>query len=263
MKIKKINIISWNVNGIRAIMKKNFSEFLQSKKPDIILLQEVKIAHSDRLKANLDFPGYTEFWNSAQRPGYSGTAIFIRENLDLKVISEENKIGIKEFDNEGRTQILEFEKFFLINSYFPNTRSDLSRLDFKIKYNQGLQKYIKKLQQKKPVIITGDFNVAHEEIDLARPKANDGEAGFHPRERAWMSKFLDQEKMLDTFRLLHPKTVRYSWWSYRARARERDVGWRIDYFCVSKKLKNKVKKAEIWNDIFGSDHCPVYLQIEL
>ncbi len=269
-------LLSWNVNGIRAVIRKGFAEFLLAKKPDIICLQEVKISNDAKEKAKLNFPDYTEYWNSAKRPGYAGTAIFVREDLKLKP-KYITGIKIKKYsdpdavptggqgsalggDEEGRIQTLEFPKFYLINTYFPNTRGDLSRLDFKIEFDEALLKYIKKLDQKKPVILTGDYNVAHEEIDLARPKENDGEAGFHPEERKWMTKFLSAG-FIDTFRFLHPKKIQYSWWSYRSNARQKNVGWRIDYFCVSKRLKNKIQKAEIWDSVEGSDHCPVTITL--
>jgi len=254
-------LISWNVNGIRAILKKGFGKFLQTKKPDIICLQEIKINNIMRAKENFDFSEYEEYWNSADRPGYSGTAIFVKTKLKLNP-SYTTGIGKKIYDNEGRVQTLEFKKFFVVNVYFPNTREDLSRLNFKIDFNNKILKHVKKLETTKPVIITGDFNVAHEEIDLARPKPNNGNAGFHPRERAWLTKFL-KAGFIDTYRHLHPKKIQYSWWTYRFGARSRNVGWRIDYFCVSNKLKNKIKKAEIWDKIEGSDHCPVAIKIDL
>ena len=254
-------LVGWNVNGIRAVIRKGFGEFLNTKKPDIICLQEIKIDDVMRAKENFDFKKYEEYWNSADRPGYSGTAVFVKENLKLKP-KYTTGIGIKKYDYEGRVQTLEFDKFYLVNIYFPNTRHDLSRLDFKIEFDEAVLKHVKKLDKTKPVIITGDYNVAHEEIDLARPKANEGNPGFHPEERKWMTKFLSAG-FIDTFRFLHPKTIKYSWWSYRSFARKKNIGWRIDYFCVSKKLKNKIKKAEIWNDVEGSDHCPVGLQVDL
>ncbi len=252
-------LISWNINGIRASIRKGFTEFLNTKKPDIICLQEIKIDDVMRAKENFDFADYDEYWNSADRPGYSGTAIFVKSKLKLKP-KYTTGVGIEKFDEEGRVQTLEFDKFYLVNAYFPNTRHDLSRLDFKSEFNESILKYLKKLDKKKPVILTGDYNVAHEEVDLARPKDNDGNAGFHPEERKWMTKFL-KAGFIDTYRHLHPKKIQYSWWSYRFGARSRNVGWRIDYFCISKKLKNKIKKTEIWDDIEGSDHCPVILEL--
>lgn len=254
--------MSWNVNGIRAVIKNGFLDFLKKYQPDIIALQEVKIAEKDRGKAELDFPGYTEFWHSAERPGYSGTAILIKENSNLKIINQINGLNHTEFDHEGRVQTIEFEKFYLINAYFPNTRHDLSRLDFKIEFNNKIFSYIKKLEKSKPVILTGDFNVAHTEIDLANPKENEQNAGFTIEERNSFDKFLKTE-MIDTFRELNPKKIQYSWWTYRFGARLRNVGWRIDYFVVSKILKKKIIKAEILDQVLGSDHCPIKLEMDL
>jgi len=251
------SLVSWNVNGIRAVVKKGFTDFLKKEKPDVLCLQEVKINDSARDKETFDFQNYTEYWNSAQKPGYAGTAILVSEKLAQPIIT--NGLGITEFDSEGRVQTAEFENFFLVNAYFPNTRHDLSRLDFKLKFDNALLYHIKKLE-KKPVILTGDLNVAHEEIDLANPKENDGNPGFHPEERKWMTKFL-KAGFVDTFRFLYPKKVQYSWWSYRFGARRRNVGWRIDYFCISDKLKKQLKQAEILDKVIGSDHCPVRVVI--
>ena len=262
MEKKILTLMSWNVNGIRAAMRKDFSGFLKKHKPDVLALQEVKIAKKDRDDAKLDFPDYEEFWNSAERPGYSGTAFLIKTSLVKNIKDKFNDVGKKEYDSEGRVQTIELDNFYLMNIYFPNTREDLSRLDFKIDFNNRVAKFVKKLEKKKPVILTGDFNVAHEEIDLARPKPNDGKAGFHPRERAWMTKFLDSG-MIDTFRHLNPKKIQYSWWTYRFGARSRNVGWRIDYFITSKKLTKNIKQAKILDQILGSDHCPIVLKIEI
>ncbi|MCK5021780.1 MAG: exodeoxyribonuclease III [Candidatus Pacebacteria bacterium] len=265
-----MKIYSWNINGIRAWLKKpEVKNFLKKEFPDILCLQEVKISKEAR---NKEFPltlsgenifsefGYIEYWNSAQRPGYSGTLILVKKELEKKVLIHKNGLGDEKFDKEGRTQILEFKDFYLINNYFPNSNHELSRLNYKIEYNQKIHKLTKKLEKKKSVIITGDFNVAHNEIDLARPKDNIGNAGFTFEERKWISNFLE-DNMIDTFRELHPETIRYSWWSYRGMVRERNIGWRLDYFVVSKKLMKKIKKAEIHDDIFGSDHCPISIEI--
>lgn len=257
-----ITLISWNVNGIRAVLKKGFLDFLKKYQPDIIALQEVKIAEKDRGKAELDFPGYTEIWHSAERPGYSGTAVLVREKSNLKIINQINGLNHNDFDNEGRVQTIEFEKFFLINAYFPNTRSDLSRLDFKIEFNNKIFAHVKKLEKSKPIILTGDFNVAHNEIDLANPKENEQNAGFTIEERTSFDKFLRKD-MIDTFREFNPKKIQYSWWTYRFGARSRNVGWRIDYFVVSKILKKKIIKAEILDQVLGSDHCPIKLEMDL
>jgi len=254
-----MKLISWNVNGIRAIMKKNFSDFLLTVKPDVLCLQEVKISESSKNDANLDFPGYKEYWNCAKRPGYSGTAILVREDL-IQPISVKNGFGQDRFDDEGRTQIAEFKDFYLVNCYFPNSNSELSRLDYKIDFNRDLQKHLKKLEATKPIVICGDFNVAHLDIDLARPKENRGEAGFTLEECAWMTDFLG-DGFIDTYRMVNGDKIQYTWWSYRAGARERNVGWRIDYFCASKKLQKKLKNAQILDKITGSDHCPIVLEL--
>jgi len=254
-----MKIISWNVNGIRAVVKHGLADFLKSQKPDILCLQEVKISDATRLQTEFDFVGYTEYWHSAERPGYSGTAILVRAGLTA-VKSVKSGFGLTKFDKEGRLQTLESEKFFLLNVYFPNSNHELSRLDYKLEFNEALLKYVKKLERLKPVIITGDFNVAHEAIDLARPQENVGSAGFTPAERAWLTKFL-KAGFIDTFRAKNGRKIQYSWWSFRMRARERNIGWRIDYFCVSAKLVRMVKKAYILDKITGSDHAPIGLEL--
>jgi len=269
-----MNIISWNVNGIRAAARKGFKDFLVTVHPDILCLQEVKISDAARAATEFDFAGYREYWNCARRPGYSGTAILVREGADgvragsssagrpaapiVKAVV--NGFGPEQFDNEGRVQTAELPDFYLLNVYFPNANQELSRLDYKNEFNAALFRYIKKLEKTKPVIVTGDFNVAHEEIDLARPQENEGNAGFTAEERSWMTKFL-QAGFLDTFRVLNGNKIQYSWWSFRAGARSRNVGWRIDYFCVSAKLKTKLKKAYILDKTQGSDHAPVGLEL--
>lgn len=263
-------LMSWNVNGIRAALKNGFLDVLKKYQPNILALQEVKIAEKDRGKAELDFPGYTEIWHSAERPGYAGTAILVKEKSKLKILKQINGLNHGDFDKEGRLQTLEFEKFYFINGYFPNTRHDLSRLDFKIEFNNRVWQHVKKLEnpsassglKPKPVIITGDFNVAHTAIDLANPKENEKNAGFTIEERNSFDKFL-KSGMIDTFRFLNPKKIQYTWWGYKFHCRERNVGWRIDYFLASEKLKNKIIKAEILDKVLGSDHCPVSLEIEL
>lgn len=253
-----LSFISWNVNGIRAAVKNDFNGFLKKEKPDVLCLQEIKISDLHRAKTQFDFNGYAEYWNSAQKPGYAGTAILISERLTQpKVI---NGIGRQKFDDEGRVQTAEFEKFYLVNAYFPHTRPDLSRLDFKLEFDDAILSHLKKLNKIKPVILAGDLNVAHEEIDLANPKENDGNPGFHPEERKWMTKFL-KAGFIDTYRFLNPKKVQYSWWSYKFHARERNIGWRIDYFCISDKLKKQLKQAEILDKVKGSDHCPVTITL--
>ncbi|PWB38561.1 MAG: exodeoxyribonuclease III [Parcubacteria group bacterium] len=251
-----LNIISWNVNGIRAVTKKGFGAFLRKYRPDILCLQEIKISESARNQTEFDFAGYQEFWHSAQRPGYSGTAFLVRDKLKVRLLDKFS------WDNEGRIQVLDIGYFYLVNVYFPNANHELSRLGFKLEFNNKLLAYLKKWQEKKPVIVTGDFNVAHEEIDLARPKENEGNAGFTKEERRWMTEFLKQG-WYDTFRELNPKKIQYSWWSFRSAARSRNIGWRIDYFCASDKLLNKIQKAYILDQVMGSDHAPVGIEIKV
>jgi exodeoxyribonuclease III len=260
----KITILSWNVNGVRAAVRKGFTDFLLSKKPHILGIQEVKIDDTKRNIEKFDFAKYSEHWNSADRPGYAGTMTLLKEKsqIEKRFISHTTGIGKKEYDTEGRVQTLEFDTFYVVNAYFPNTRDDLSRLKFKQDFNKTFLKYIKKLDKKKPVIAMGDFNVAHTEIDLARSKPNEGNAGYTNEERADMTRFLKNE-FVDTFRELNPKKIQYSWWTYRFGARSRNVGWRIDYCLVSKRIKNKIKKAFIWDQIPGSDHCPVGIEIDI
>lgn len=255
-----MKLISWNVNGLRAVFKKGFKNFLNQEKPDILALQEIKISEKKRKLENFDFADYQEFWNPAEKEGYSGTLILYKNNL--KILNQENGLGLKEFDQEGRVQTIETKDFYLINTYFPNSNDLLSRLPYKLKFNQEIFKYLKKLDKKKPIILTGDFNVAHQEIDIARPQANEGKAGFTREERAWMSKLLDNN-FVDSFRYLNPQKIQYSWWSYRAGARARNVGWRLDYFINSKRLVKKIKKAYILDKVLGSDHAPVGLDLKI
>ena len=254
-----MKLISWNVNGIRAILKKNFNSFLETEKPDILVIQEIKISEEALIKENISFSGYNVFWNSAERPGYSGTATLVREGLEP--IKVERGMGIKELDNEGRLQVLEFEKFYFLNIYFPNANGELSRLPYKESFNEAYIKFVKKLEKKKPVLACGDYNVAHMEIDLARPKENVGSPGFTEEERYWMTKFVKKD-MIDTFRYFNGDKIQYSWWSYRAGARPRNVGWRIDYFLSSKKFLPKIKNAYIMDKVLGSDHCPVGIELK-
>ncbi len=249
-----MKILSFNVNGIRAIVKKGFVDFLKKSQSDFLCLQEIKISHSARDKEQFDFAGYQEFWNPADRPGYSGTAILVKDGLVVEALPKLS------WDDEGRILVLDIGKYYLVNIYFPNAQDDLRRLSWKIKWNDKLLAYLKKLATKKPLIVCGDFNVAHQEIDLARPKENIHSAGFTSQERAWMDKFL-VSGFKDTFRELHSHKIQYSWWSYRAGARVRNVGWRIDYFCVSDKIFKNIKKAFILDNVMGSDHCPVGIEI--
>ncbi len=253
-----MKIISWNVNGLRAVIKKGFNDFLKKENPDILTIQEIKISQEKKDLVKFDFPNYEEFWHPAERPGYSGTLILYKKNLDI--INKKNGLGIEKFDREGRLQTIETKNFYLINTYFPNSNDLLSRLPYKLEFNNKVLEYLKKLEAKKPIIITGDFNVAHQEIDIARPKANEGKAGFTEEERGWMDKFL-QKDFVDSFRYLNKDKVQYSWWSYRAGARSKNVGWRIDYFVVSKKIIKKIKKSYILDKVLGSDHAPIGLEI--
>lgn len=251
-----MKILSWNVNGIRAAIRNGFLNFLAREKPDVLCLQEIKISEKDIAKQEFDFKDYKEFWNTAKRPGYSGTAILVRGG-----VKAEKMLKLK-WDNEGRIQILDLDKFYLANIYFPNANHELSRLDFKLQFNDALLKYLKKLEKKKPVVIGGDFNVAHKEIDLANPKSNVGNPGFTYEEREWMDKFL-RVGFIDTFRHFYKDKIQYSWWSYRFNARARNIGWRIDYFCVSVKMLKYIKNSFILDKIKGSDHCPVGIEIKI
>ncbi len=254
-----MKLISWNVNGIRAVAKKGLAAFLRGERPDILCLQEIKISDAARLVTEFDFAGYSEYWNPAIRPGYSGTATLVKAGFK-DILNVKSGFGIAKFDREGRVQTIELEKFYLLNVYSPNSNHELSRLGYKVEFNEALLKYIKKLEHKKPVILTGDYNVAHEPIDLARPKENEGNAGFTKEERTWFSKFI-AAGFIDTYRYLNGSKIQYSWWSFRATARMRNIGWRIDYFCVSGNLKKQLKKAYILDKTTGSDHAPVGLEI--
>lgn len=255
-----VSLLSWNVNGIRAAVRNGFADFLKKKHPDVLGIQEIKIDNATRAKTAFDFKGYAEFWNPAERPGYSGTASLISETSTVSAIAERNGIGIPAFDAEGRVQTTEFSKFFFVNAYFPNANDELSRLPYKQRFNAALLAYARRLEKKKPVVMCGDFNVAHQEMDLKNPKQNRGTAGFTDEERGWMDKYI-AAGFVDTFRTLHPNRVQYSWWTYRFKARERNVGWRIDYFLVSKKFMKRVRDAYILDSVMGSDHCPVGIDI--
>lgn len=248
-----MKLVSWNVNGIRAILKKNFLSYVASENPDILCLQETK-ARQEQVEAIL--PEYKhQFWNAAERPGYSGTAIFSKQ----KPIEVNLGIGIKEHDTEGRVITLELPKFFLVNVYTPNSGNELKRLDYRQTWDKAFAKYVAGLQKTKPVVTCGDFNVAHEEIDLARPDENHLSAGFTDQERDGFRNLL-KIGLIDSFRHQYPgRENAYSWWSYRTAARERNIGWRIDYFCCSQALQKQIKDAFICAQVLGSDHCPVGL----
>ncbi|MFH0840627.1 MAG: exodeoxyribonuclease III [bacterium] len=251
-------ILSWNVNGIRAVVRNGFADFLKKANPDIICLQEIKIDNVKRAQEKFDFPDHIEYWNPAKKSGYSGTAVLTKQE-PIKVV---NGLGIKKFDDEGRVQTLEYKDFYLINTYFPHTRHDLSRMKFKVEFNQEVLKHVNKLENKKPVIITGDFNVAREEIDLTNPSTNHHNPGFTDLEREWGRKYIEKG-LIDTFRYFYPKKEQYTWWSYRFNARAKNIGWRIDYFLVSKKFLKKVTKAYILDKVKGSDHCPIGIDVNI
>ncbi|MBQ3415264.1 MAG: exodeoxyribonuclease III [Clostridia bacterium] len=251
-----MKLISWNVNGIRACLNKGFEEFFKNIDADIFCIQETK-CQADQLE--LDFDGYMGIWNSAEKKGYSGTAIFTRK----KPIDIIFGIGIEEHDKEGRVITVEYDNFFLVNIYTPNSKRELERLDYRMVWEDEIRKYLSKLSKSKPVIMCGDLNVAHEEIDLKNPKTNRRNAGFTDEERNKMTELLEAG-FTDTFRKLYPdKEEEYSWWSYMGKAREKNVGWRIDYFIVSKDIEKNILDAKIHQEIFGSDHCPVELDIEI
>lgn len=251
-------IISFNVNGIRAIMKKDFARDVERLQPDILCLQETKAQNEQVKEALQDFNSFHIYSNSAFKKGYSGTAIMSK----MKPLNVEVDMGVEEHDQEGRVIAAEFENYYLVTVYVPNSGSELKRLDYRTNWDKAFLGYLQNLEKKKPVIVCGDFNVAHKEIDLARPKANyNKHAGFTQKEIDGMDAFTNNG-FVDTFRMKNPEEIKYSWWSYRGGARDRNVGWRIDYFLVSESLKKQVKKADILNEIKGSDHCPVLLEIE-
>ena len=251
-----MRFISWNVNGLRAVVNKGFNDIFKALDSDIFCVQETKMQEG---QLEIDFDGYTKYFNSAEKKGYSGTAIFTR----LQPISVTKGIGIEEHDKEGRVITLEFEKFYLVNCYTPNAQRELTRLDYRMIWENDFRKYLNNLNDKKPVILCGDLNVAHNEIDLKNPKPNVGNAGFTYEEREKMTELL-ASGFVDSFRFLYPdKKDAYSWWSYMGRAREKNIGWRIDYFIVSDKIKDNIKEAKIYPEIYGSDHCPVELEIDL
>ena len=250
-----MKLISWNVNGIRACINKGFNDFFIESDADIFCIQETK-CQKDQI--NLEYDGYYSFWNSAEKKGYSGTAIFSKIN-PLKVTYG---IEIEEHDKEGRIITLEFDNFFLVNNYTPNSKRELERLDYRQVWEDEIRAYLLKLTKTKPVIMCGDLNVAHNEIDLKNPKTNHKNAGFTDEERTKMTELLNSG-FTDSFRFLYPdKKGCYSWWSYMGHAREKNIGWRIDYFIVSNDINNKIKDAKIHSDIYGSDHCPVELDID-
>lgn len=251
----KVKLISWNVNGLRAVVGKGFVDIFNALDADVFCLQETKLQAG---QIELDLPGYEQYWNYAERKGYSGTAVFTR----IKPLNVTYGMGIEAHDTEGRMITLEYETFYLINVYTPNSKDGLARLPYRMEWEDDVRAYLKKLEQTKPVVLCGDLNVAHEEIDLKNPKTNRKNAGFSDEERAKMTELLS-EGFIDTFRYFYPdKTGEYSWWSYRFNARKNNAGWRIDYFIVSEALKDRLVSASIHQEIFGSDHCPVELELK-
>lgn len=250
-----MKLISWNVNGIRSAMGKGFCESMLELDADVICIQETKMQEG---QADVPLDGYYQYWNSAEKKGYSGTAVFTRK----EPVSVTKGMGIDEHDNEGRVLTCEFDDFYLVNVYTPNSQNELKRLDYRMTWDDAFRNYLKKLEETKPVITCGDFNVAHKEIDLKNPKTNRRNAGFTDEEREKMT-VLQDAGFIDTFRHFYPDLEQvYSWWSYRFNSRKNNAGWRIDYFLTSRALEGRLKDAEILTDIMGSDHCPVTLIIE-
>jgi exodeoxyribonuclease III len=256
-----MKIIAWNVNGIRAIFKKNFLEFFNESKADIYCIQEIKVHADDtpdEIKQIGAMTGYKTYFNGADRKGYSGTAIISK----IEPLSVKNGIGVKKFDIEGRVQTFETKDMYLLNVYVPNSKMELLRIKERLEFNKAFIKYCEKLRKKKPVVFCGDLNVAHKEIDLAHPKRNEQNPGYSIFERTAFESQLDKG-YIDTFRMFNKKPEQYTWWSYRFKARDRNMGWRIDYFIACEELKKKIKSSTIMADVLGSDHCPVKLEINV
>lgn len=249
-----MKLISWNVNGLRACAGKGFGESFKALDADVVCLQETKMQAG---QLDLKFDGYESYWNYADKKGYSGTAIYTR----IKPLSVSNDIGIDEHDHEGRVITTEFDDFYLVCVYVPNSQDELKRLTYRMKWEDDFRSYVSGLAEKKGVVICGDLNVAHNDIDIKNPASNRHNAGFTDEERGKFNALLDAG-FVDSWRMLNPDTVKYSWWSYRFKARERNAGWRIDYFIVSESMKDRISGAEIHNEIFGSDHCPVELDLK-
>lgn len=249
-----MKLISWNVNGLRACVGKGFLEYFKEVDADIFCIQETKLQQG---QIELELPGYEQYWNYAEKKGYSGTAVFTK----IKPISVKYGIGMDEHDQEGRVITLEYEDFYLVNAYIPNSQRELARLDYRMKWEDDFREYLMELDKVKPIVYCGDLNVAHKEIDLKNPKSNRRNAGFTDEEREKMTKLLDSG-FVDSFRYFYPdKEDAYTWWSYMGNARAKNVGWRIDYFIVSARLKDRMKDAEIHSHVMGSDHCPVVLEL--
>jgi len=255
--VSKTSLITWNVNGIRAVCRHDFLTTIKKLDPDILCLQEIKADRHKIPQEVFDLKSYHFHFNPASKSGYAGTALLSK----IKPIKIIDKIGLKKFDDEGRFLLAEFGSFAVFNAYFPHSQRAVARLDFKLEFNRAYLSFIKKLGLKKPLILTGDFNVAHQEIDLANPKENTNNAGFTEKERKFMDELLAQG-YADVWRDQYPKKKQYTWWTYRFKARERNVGWRIDYWLVPKKMTGRVKRVEILDQVMGSDHCPVRIEIE-
>ena len=254
-----MRLVSWNVNGIRAVMKKDFLASLESMETDVLCLQETKAQDDQVHEALKDLEGFYIYCNSAEKKGYSGTAILTRQ----EPLSIQYDMGIEEHDQEGRVIAAEYDKFYLVTVYTPNSGSELKRLAYRQEWDKDFNDYLKSLEETKPVVLCGDLNVAHKDIDLARPKPNyNKSAGYMQEEIDGLDRYITSG-FFDTYRELNPETVKYSWWSYRAGARAKNVGWRIDYFLASQSLRDQIKEADILNDIMGSDHCPVQIDIEV
>lgn len=253
-----MKIISWNVNGIRAVKRKGFDKTIKTLDPDFVMIQEIKSCSKTIRENNFEIDGYISCWNSAKKKGYAGTAIYYK-NKPLNII---RNIRYKSFDDEGRAIALEYDQFYLVNVYLPHTGRELKNLDKKKKFNERFLEFCNNLNKQKPLIVGGDFNVAHTDIDLARAKDNIRNAGFTPAERRFFTHFLDSG-YIDTFRHFNKKPGNYTWWTYRFDARNRNIGWRIDYILVSNYLKKKLRKASILSKVYGSDHCPVCLEINI
>ena len=250
-----MKFISWNVNGLRAVYQKGFEDTFKTLDADFFCLQETKMQAG---QLDVHFDGYESYWNYADKKGYSGTAIFTKHHP----INVSYGLGIDEHDHEGRVITLEMDRFFLVVVYTPNSQDELRRLDYRMTWEDAFRNYLLKLNEQKPVIVCGDMNVAHEEIDIKNPKTNRRNAGFTDEEREKFTVLLNAG-FIDTFRHLYPDTITYSWWSYRFQARQKNAGWRIDYFLTSKSLESQIKDAKIHTDIFGSDHCPVELDLDI
>ena len=250
-------ILSWNVNGMRAVLKKGFMEWFEREQPDVLCLQESRVLPDELSASDREPKGYTSYWMPAKKRGYAGVGAYVRKE-PLSVTN----LGKKEFDDEGRVQVLEYKEYTIVNTYFPNSQPERKRIEYKLKFCDSIRRICNGLVKGgKNVLLCGDYNIAHTEIDLARPKANEGNPGYLPEEREAMTKFL-KAGYVDTFRHFCPEPGHYSWWSYRANARAKNIGWRIDYHCVNKEFISRVKHARIHTDVTGSDHCPVGITID-